>query len=206
MTASKSRGAADCVTTERNAPIRGKVVTDYSGRLYVCIDELDPVEYAEFARTVSLVSLSDGVPRKLFRSGILGVLKPELLSGDAKLQLSQVKTVTRSEAPPNATKYRAYCFLDDGRYSDGVTLSSVKDALEYVKMQARYQFRVLLCGEDECAVLEVRGGRVKFSASLNLTPESACGFGKRTSKVTERMPELASAERSEVCEDEDAMV
>jgi hypothetical protein len=171
---SETYGAADFVTTARGAPILGKVVAGRNGNVYICVDvsagESDPdTEQSgegECERTVSLVSLSDGINRKLPKSEIRGVLKPELLTDGERLQLSQVRPPASSTGADatHAAKYLAYCFLEDGRFSGGVALNSAKSAIKYVKIQMPYQHRILLCGIDGCAALEVRDGRVRVSA------------------------------------------
>ena len=60
-----------------------------------------------------------------------------------------------------------YCFLEDGRLSDGVALRSMEEAHRYVLMQKRYQYRIKICSLDGQVILEERQGkRVEPSGDL----------------------------------------
>lgn len=92
---------------------------------------------------------------------ILGVLKPERLPDRARLILSQV----RPEGDFTGEEEEilcGYCFLADGAYRSGVWMHSLAEALAYVKMQAPYQHRVMLCDEEDYCILEMVEGKIVF--------------------------------------------
>ena len=110
--------------------------------------------------TVRAVSLSngEGVSRK--RGEILGLLKPELLSDCARLQLSQIRPLD-SEVP-KVPEFFGYCFLPDGRYAAGVPLSGELEVREYIDMQKDYQHRIMICDRDDFCVFEMVEGKVIY--------------------------------------------
>ena len=69
--------------------------------------------------------------------------------------------------PEGNGRYWGYCFLEDGRLSDGVALRSMEEAHRYVLMQKRYQYRIKICSLDGQVILEERQGkRVEPSGDL----------------------------------------
>ena len=176
-------GAEDCSETNDAMPIKGKVIVlspamlpnDHPGQLFFCTgwDEknANPNEHP-----VSTVSLSTGEHYNWFRNDIVGILKPELLLSNAKLCLSQIRPegVRKAHDP----KYIGYCYLADGRYSAGVGLWRLIDAVEYMEMQAPYQYRVLICDHAGSTVMEIVQGELVYPSQEELKAFRQGGIGQ----------------------------
>jgi len=111
---------------------------------------------------VRLVDLMSSQRFHVKREGVLGVLRPGLLPEEARLQLSQIRPVSKGEADPDAELFSGYCFLEDGRYAAGVWLNGAKEAVDYAFMQKPYQYRVMICDGDDFCVLEIVKDEVLF--------------------------------------------
>ena len=152
--------AADCVETPSNLLLGGKVVViypdipvvDQQGQIHFCYTDCSLS--SNMIRPVLTVSLSTGEYCQWFREDIIGVLKPELLTDEAKLHLSQIRPNSSAGDVQNP-EYSGYCYLEDGRYSAGVWLRDTQEAVEYAMMQAPFQHRVLICDSDDFAVMEI---------------------------------------------------
>ena len=155
--------AADCSATGLGCSIQGKVVVlshdNPERQLYFCLcgngAGVNPSGSAVF-----LVSLCTGEFALKNRSEVIGILKPELLTDSAKLQLSQIRPVGALDLKTHEPKYSGYSFLPDGRYASGVWLCTEQEALDYVEMQKPYQHRIMLCDRDDFCVLEMENGRL----------------------------------------------
>lgn len=109
-------------------------------------------------RAVFAVSLATGERCRFNRGDVIGIPRPEFLPDEARLQLSQIRPDgARDVKDP---QYSGYCFLEDGRYSAGVWLRDAQEAAAYMKMQALWQSRVLLCDRDDFAVAEMIRGEL----------------------------------------------
>jgi hypothetical protein len=157
--------AADCLETSHTAPLSNKVIAvcgailpnDHPGRLFFCTGEGVTNPHI-IDRAVFAVSLSTGEHRRFGRGDVVGALKPELLPDEARLCLSQIRPGGARDA--QNPEYSGYCFLADGRYSAGVWLRDAEEAAEFMKMQAPYQRRVLICDRDDFAVAEMIKGEL----------------------------------------------
>lgn len=119
--------AEDCEETGYGMCLTGKVIVvcpdafpDSCGnQIYLCTGgrgaEANPVGQA-----VSGVSLDNGEAARFRRSQILGILKPQLLPEQAKLQLSQIRPIGAVPLQGHKPLYSGYSFLEDGRYAAGV--------------------------------------------------------------------------------------
>ncbi|WP_455437650.1 hypothetical protein [Hungatella hathewayi] len=167
----------DCDQTESGGSLRGRVVVlsepalpdDHAGQLFFCIGEIGEVP-KPMDDTVLLVSLYTGEKYCLRRGDVIGILKqgPELLSEEAKLQLSQIRPAGAKDLKIHKPEFSGYSFLPDGRYTTGVWLCSIQEAMDYVAMQKPYQYRVLICDRDDFAVMEVVNGQIIFPESEDL--------------------------------------
>lgn len=159
----------DCGQTGYGISLKGKVVVlnraalppEHPGQLFLCTGG-NGANPNPMGRSVFLVSLSNGESCRFWREDVAGTLKPELLSDEAKLMLSQVRPIGAKNPARNEPEYSGYSFLPDGRYSAGVWLCSPQEALDYVEMQKPYQHRVLVCDRDDFAVLEVIDGELIY--------------------------------------------
>lgn len=165
--------AADCARLGDQAPLAGSVIvlgmelmptTEGLGQLHFCTGE----EPGPLWRNVHTVSLNTGDICTVQSSDVLGVLRPELLPDTAKLQLSQIRPPMAQDLRHSDPQYSGYCFLEDGRYTSGVWLCSPEEAAAYVKMQAPYQHRIMLCDRDDFCVLEMKEGRLLHPARPEL--------------------------------------
>ena len=101
---------------------------------------------------------------------MIGTLKPEpeLLSDEAKLQLSQIRPSGAPDLNRNEPQYSGYCFLPDGRYTSGVWLCSPGEVRDFIEIQKPYQHRVLICDRDDFAVMEIVEGKLVYPDSQTL--------------------------------------
>ena len=111
---------------------------------------------------VFYVDLKDGDVMRCNRKGILGLLKPQLLPEEEKLQLSQIRPIGARPLEGHTPLYSGYSFLEDGRYAAGVGLCSEQEVFDYVDMQMPYQHRVMICDSYDFCVMEVIDGKQTF--------------------------------------------
>ena len=165
--------AADCEETGYAMPLNGKVIVvktdvlpaDHPGQLFLCTGGFGANPNPN-GRSVFAVSLSTGEHSRWYRNDVVGTLKPELLSDEAKLYLSQIRPSGASDiVNPD---FSGYCFLENGRYSAGVWLRDAKEAVEYMAMQAPYQHRVLLCDRNDFTVAEMIKGELIYPSQEEL--------------------------------------
>lgn len=159
----------DCDQTGAGCSLKGRVVVvntagflmGHPGQLFFCMGG-DGAGENPTGRSVSLVSLSNGENFCVRRKDVVGTLKPELLSDDAKLMLSQIRPVGAKDLAGNEPEFSGYSFLPDGRYAAGVWLCSPEEVMAYVEMQKPYQHRVLICDRDDFTVMEVIDGELIY--------------------------------------------
>lgn len=156
----------DCVEIESGCSLKGKVVVlkesaleaGFVRQLYYCTGG-NGANANALGKSVFLVNLKNGEFERCARDHVLGVLKPELLPDEEKLQLSQIRPLDALPLENHEPQYSGYSFLEDGRYAAGVWLCNEKEAMEYVEMQKPYQHRIMLCDRNDFCVWEVRDGR-----------------------------------------------
>lgn len=160
----------DCLQTGYDMPISGRVILlrpsslqgehrNAKHQLYYCTggngSNSNPI-----GRSVFTVSLANGEHVRWNRSDVLGIVKPEILSDYARLQLSQIRPADALDLKSHEPKYSGYCFLTDGRYTSGVWLCSTKEVQDYIEMQKDYQHRVMICDRDDFCVFEMIEGEL----------------------------------------------
>ena len=161
--------AEDCEETGKGICLTEKVIVvrpdvfpgSCGNQLYFCTGG-NGAEPNPMGQAVSGVSLDNGEAALFRRSQVLGVLKPQFLPEQAKLQLSQIRPLGAVPLEGHAPLYSGYSFLDDGRYAAGVWLCSEKEAMDYVRIQRPYQYKVMLCDRDDFCVMEVVAGKLVF--------------------------------------------
>lgn len=159
----------DCDQTGLAFSLKNKIVVlskaalpdDHPGQLFFCTGG-NGANPNPIGRTVFLVSLSTGEQSRFRRSDVIGTLKPELLSDEARLQLSQIRPSGALDLNRNEPQYSGYCFLPDGRYSSGVWLCSPEEVRDYIEIQKPYQHHVLICDRDDFAVMEIMEGKLVY--------------------------------------------
>lgn len=155
----------DCLRTGEEGSLKNRVVVfredalpiGHPDQLFVCLGEGDTS-----GTLPTFASLSTGEIYLVPCSAVLGLLKPELLPEEAKLQLSQIRPGNARDLRSCEAEYSGYSFLADGRYTSGVWLTSPQEVMDYVAMQKDYQHRVLICDRDDFAVMEVVEGELIF--------------------------------------------
>jgi hypothetical protein len=162
----------DCLQTGYDISIEGKVIVlrpsalpedcrSAKHQLYFCTggngSRLNPI-----GRSIFTVSLTDGEQVRWNRSDILGIAKPELLSEQARLQLSQIRPSGALDLKNHEPKFSGYCFLPDGRYASGVWLCSDKEMQDYIEMQKEYQHKIMICDRDDLCVFEMVDGKLIY--------------------------------------------
>jgi hypothetical protein len=158
--------AADCIKINPDLLLGGKVVAihpdipvvDQQGQIHFCYTDCSLS--SRMIRPVLTVSLSSGERCQWFREDVIGVLKSELLTDEAKLHLSQIRSNGAGDV--QNPEYSGYCYLEDGRFSAGVWLRDPQEAVEYARMQAPYQHRVLICDSDDFAMMEMFKGELAY--------------------------------------------
>ena len=160
----------DCLQTGYDMSINGRVVVlnpstlpekcrNAEHQLYFCTggngSNPNPI-----GRSVFTASLADGEHIRWNRSDVLGIVKPEIISDHARLQLSQIRPAGALDLKSHEPQYSGYCFLPDGRYTSGVWLCSSKEVQEYIEMQKDYQHRVMICDRDDFCVFEMISGQI----------------------------------------------
>lgn len=167
MEAKETYMASDCIETGSACSIKGKVVVlsceampkNCPNQLFYCLCG-NGAGANSSGCAVFLVSLSSGEFSLKKRSDVVGVLKPELLPDQAKLQLSQIRPQGALDLKSHEPKYSGYSFLPDGRYASGVWLCSEKEVMDYVEMQRPYQHRIMICERNDFCVLEMESGKL----------------------------------------------
>ena len=165
MSDSRIYADRDCVETGSGCSLKGKVIVlkesareaGFGRQLYYCTGG-NGANANALGKSVFLVNLKNGEFERCIRDHVLGVLKPELLPDEEKLQLSQIRPLGALPLENHEPQYSGYSFLEDGRYAAGVWLCNEKEAMEYVEMQKPYQHRIMLCDRNDFCVWEVRCG------------------------------------------------
>ncbi len=167
MEAKETYMASDCIETGSACSIKGKVVVlscealphNCQNQLFFCLCGNGAGANSKGC-AIFLVSLHTGEFSLKNRGEVIGVLKPELLPDQAKLQLSQIRPVGALDLKNHEPKYSGYSFLPDGRYASGVWLCSEKEVMDYVEMQRPFQHRIMICDRNDFCVLEMEGGKL----------------------------------------------
>lgn len=169
----------DCVETGNACSLQGKVIVlrpeagnESSQQLYYCTGGSGAAANA-LGRSVFMVNLRNGEFERGFRRDVIGVLKPELLPDEEKLQLSQVRPMGALPLEGKQPQYSGYSFLEDGRYAVGVWLCNEKEAMDYVEMQKPYQHRVMLCDSNDFCVWEVKDGVLVYPTKEEMEQRSS---------------------------------
>lgn len=163
-------GLKDCICNGYDMFITGRVAVMRTEALPNGIGQRDsqlifctggagshPNAPGDFVRAVSLFNREH---IQIKRSEIIGLLKPELLSERASLNLSQVRPLD-SEIPLEPL-FVGYCFLPDGRYTAGVPLSDEVEVSQYLDIQREYQHKIMICDRDDFCVLEMMKGKLIY--------------------------------------------
>ena len=158
----------DCEPCDSPQCLKNRVVVlrqeEKTGQLFLCVGGEGAGILAEKG-ALRLICLENGERHIGWRENVTGIFQPALLGERERLHLSQICPDGRK--PEGNGQYLGYCFLKDGRMSDGVALKNMEEARRYVLMQKRYQYRIKICMLDGQVILEEKEGRrVKPSGDL----------------------------------------
>lgn len=166
--------AEDCAETGSACSLLGKVIvlcpeagSEGGQQLYYCTGGSGAAANA-LGRSVFMVNLKNGEFERGVRSEVVGVLKPELLPDEEKLQMSQIRPVGALPLEEREPQYSGYSFLENGKYAAGVWLCNEKEAMNYVEMQKPYQHRIMLCDRSDFCVWEVIDGNLVYPTKEEL--------------------------------------
>lgn len=59
-------------------------------------------------------------------------------------------------------RFQGYCIDENGRYTPAVHLTGGVAALQYVRLQMRLHYRVIVTDEEDCTCIEAIGGKIVF--------------------------------------------
>lgn len=167
--------AEDCTERGYGFSLAGKVIVisqtvlpeDAGGQLVYCTggngSKPNPI-----GRSVFGWSLSDGEHVRWWRQDVVGVLNPELLPDNARLQMSQLRPTGNPPKEGAKPVYFGYCFLPDGRYTSGLALYSGDEVKAFAQMQSPWQHRLMVCDSSDNCVLEMTGQAVTFPEGMQL--------------------------------------
>lgn len=158
----------DCL--ERGSPEswKGKVIAikqeavprDTGEQLFVCMEEAE--EYLFDRKQVPVISLADRTYHLVSENAIIGALKPELLTDEARTQLSMIPSASRPAFGQQDWEFTGYCYLKNGQYSVGVWLHDIDAVKKYLELQEPYQNHIQICDWNDLTVLQVEHGCYVF--------------------------------------------
>lgn len=106
------------------------------------------------------------------KKDVVGELNPERISEKDCLMLGLVKPVEDTGVlKGKRNHFYGYCFLRNETYQGAVHLCSEKELEAYVRLQSKYQYRVMICDTSDYIVLEVEEGTVVFPTKEMLENE-----------------------------------
>ncbi len=136
-----------CVDAD-NRSIKRKVVllrehafSDRDSRIYYCMNGRGAnIQYSD-EDAVKLVDLMNAEVVIGKRRDVMGIVRPEELTDQARLQISRI-TPSYGCRDGKKSAYRGVVFLPDGRFTDAVNLDNWRAAMAYAGLQKEYQYRI----------------------------------------------------------------
>lgn len=159
---------SDCEETDRNSSLVGKIVVltpDHENQLYFCLCGNGAGENAA-GKILFLISLHTGAFVLKTRADLIGILKPELLPESAKLQLAKVRPMGALSLESNTPQYFTQVFTPAGGHDTGVSLCTMPEVWDYIKMQTPYQYRVTISDRSDRCILELLHGEISYPADM----------------------------------------
>lgn len=155
----------DCIQKPLPESLTNKVIVlSEDEQLFFCLQDTK--------EALQTASLQNGEITWHRKENVIGLLKPELLPDNTRLQLSQIRPFGAKALSEHTPEYSGYSFLPDGRYAAGVWLCSPEEVRDYVQMQKDYQYRVLICDSDDFAVMEIVQGEVVFPSEQDFKEQA----------------------------------
>lgn len=158
----------DCLKVGTLEEWKGKILVvkpeavpkDTNGQLFLCMMEQE--DYMQNRTQVPLIALSDHSYHLAEEKNIVGILKPEALSDEERLQLAQIPTGKKPDFNRNNPEFSGYCYLRNGRYNVGVWLRDADAVQQYIEVQKPYQHKIQICDRDDFTVLKIVEGELIY--------------------------------------------
>ena len=147
---------ADHVSIKRKVVLlRKHAFSDRESRIFYCLGGMGAnIQYSD--GTIRLVDLMNAEVVTGKRQDVMGIVRPEELTDQARLQISQITPCYGCRDGREAA-YRGVVFLPDGRFTDAVYLDNWRAAMAYVGLQKEYQYRIEIYDrQDQCVFCTYR--------------------------------------------------
>ena len=147
---------ADHVSIKRKVVLlRKHAFSDRESRIFYCLGGLGAnIQYSD--GTIRLVDLMNAEVVMGKRQDVMGIVRPEELTDQARLQISQITPCYGCRDGREAA-YRGVVFLPDGRFTDAVYLDNWRAVMAYVGLQKEYQYRIEIFNrQDRCVFCTYR--------------------------------------------------
>ena len=147
---------ADHVSIKRKVVLlRKHAFSDRESRIFYCLGGLGAnIQYSD--GTIRLVDLMNAEVVVGKRQDVIGIVRPEELTDQARLQISQITPCYGCRDGREAA-YRGVVFLPDGRFTDAVYLDNWRAVMAYVGLQKEYQYRIeVFDRQDRCVFCTYR--------------------------------------------------
>ena len=147
---------ADHVSIKRKVVLlRKHAFSDRESRIFYCLGGMGAnIQYSD--GTIRLVDLMNAEVVVGKRQDVIGIVRPEELTDQARLQISQITPCYGCRDGREAA-YRGVVFLPDGRFTDAVYLDNWRAVMAYVGLQKEYQYRIEIYDrQDQCVFCTYR--------------------------------------------------
>lgn len=147
---------ADHVSIKRKVVLlRKHAFSDRESRIFYCLGGMGAnIQYSD--GTIRLVDLMNAEVVVGKRQDVIGIVRPEELTDQARLQISQITPCYGCQDGREAA-YRGVVFLPDGRFTDAVYLDNWRAVMAYVGLQKEYQYRIEIFNrQDRCVFCTYR--------------------------------------------------
>ena len=147
---------ADHVSIKRKVVLlRKHAFSDRESRIFYCLGGMGAnIQYSD--GTIRLVDLMNAEVVVGKRQDVIGIVRPEEVTDQARLQISQITPCYGCRDGREAA-YRGVVFLPDGRFTDAVYLDNWRAVMAYVGLQKEYQYRIEIFNrQDRCVFCTYR--------------------------------------------------
>jgi hypothetical protein len=119
-------------------------------------------------RTVFAQNLYDKQQSKWYRQDFIGVLKPECITNEIRIELAKISPIRYEHLTQDAEQFDGYGYLGNGKYTPRVPLFGMDEVKKYIGYQKVYQHRLVICDKDDCCVFESVDGDIVFPAQEDI--------------------------------------
>ena len=147
---------ADHVSIKRKVVLlRKHAFSDRESRIFYCLGGMGAnIQYSD--GTIRLVDLMNAEVVVGKRQDVIGIVRPEELTDQARRQIPQITPCYGCRDGREAA-YRGVVFLPDGRFTDAVYLDNWRAVMAYVGLQKEYQYRIEIFNrQDRCVFCTYR--------------------------------------------------